>query len=175
MEEVPMKTTLLSCWIVLLLCSPVLADDASRRATALRILETTNVKESVDQVMDAMESMLSQQLSTMDLSVEGREAAARMQAEMMSFMAEAMTWEDLRDFMVDTYSELFTEQELLGLAEFYESDLGQKMIARQPEIMQRSMSWSQQAIQERMPELQRRIEAARRELAEEYGSGTNDG
>lgn len=170
-----MKTTLLSCLIVLLFCSPVLADDASRRATALRILETTNVRESVDQVMEAMESMLSQQLATMDLPAEGREAAARMQAELMSFMAEAMTWEDLRDFMVDTYSELFTEQELLELAEFYESDLGQKMIARQPEILQRSMSWSQQAIQERMPELQRRVEAARRELAEEYGSGKSDG
>ena len=54
------------------------------------------------------------------------------------------------------------------LADFYESELGQKVIERQPLILERSMMWSQQKVQERLPELMRRIDGAIRELRQQY-------
>ena len=64
--------------------------------------------------------------------------------------------------MARLYAEVFTEGELRELTAFYRTELGQKMLVRLPEIMQRLMAITQRRLQEMVPSLLERIRSKRR-------------
>lgn len=146
------------------------ADDASHRQAALRLLEVSQARGVLDQMLDSMDTVIEQQFEALDLSEEGREAVEQRRSEMHAWLTEALDWESMSEFLVATYVELFTESELEELGDFYASPLGQKMIQTMPAIMQRSMQWGAMRVQQVMPELERRMQTMSSELEEEYGS-----
>jgi hypothetical protein len=56
------------------------------------------------------------------------------------------------------YAELFSEDELKGLIEFYNSDLGKKFSEKQPDLMRRSMELSMGRMQNAMPQIMQKIQ-----------------
>lgn len=163
-----MQQLILSSLVALALSSVAVADEASHREAALRVLEASQVKKSLEQIQGMFEGMLSQQMGTVEVPPEGKAELEAMQAEMSSLMSDLLTWEELSEFTVTTYVEFFSEEELNELTDFYKSELGQKLIERQPEIMQKSMQWAQTKVQERMPEFLKRLEEATAELREQF-------
>ena len=59
------------------------------------------------------------------------------------FMAEVNP-DELVDLIIPVYRKHLTEEDIIALNEFYQSDVGKKLIARQPAIMQESMLAGQQ-------------------------------
>lgn len=57
-------------------------------------------------------------------------------------MVDAFEFEmdDLMDMLVPIYRKHFTAEDIAGLIRFYESPLGRKLIERQPDMVQESMS-----------------------------------
>jgi hypothetical protein len=146
----------------------VLADEASHRATALELLEVTNTRKMLDQVMTSIEGMMGQQFASLDLPPEGKEAAEKVQKEMMAWFSEFFVWEQMQGLYVDIYMDVFTEAELQELIEFYQSPLGQKLLTKMPELMQQSMQKTQAMLQQKMPEFQQRLRKTVSELEEKY-------
>lgn len=143
--------------------------DAEHRAAAQRLLQVTEAKKMMDQVLDSMDGMLDQSFSSLELNPDGVEAARQAQDEMMAWVRDFLAWEELEPMYVELYAKVFTTEEILGIIEFYESPLGQKMLAKMPELMTESMSMMQSRITEKMPELQRRIEQSVERLKLDYG------
>jgi hypothetical protein len=153
---------------VLFLIRPLCADEVSHRKAAAKLLETTNVQQMLEQVRTSVEATMAQQLKTLNLPEEGRAAAAKAQQEMMAWFSEVFNWQKTKDAYVEIYVETFTEDELNELIAFNQSTLGQKVLKKMPEIMQRSMETTQQVIRETEPEFQRRLRKIILELEQKY-------
>lgn len=77
--------------------------------------------------------------------------------------------DDLTNSLIPIYSREYTQDNLNGLIAFYQSPLGRKVVATQPEILQASSAvsqqWSRQILQELIPEI-RREQAAKKAHAQ---------
>lgn len=84
---------------------------------------------------------------------------------MRDFMEKALDWDELRDDYVRMYAQIYNEQELRQLREFYQTPLGQRLLATLPEVAARSSEISNERLQKFLPEMQQRI--MERMMAEE--------
>jgi hypothetical protein len=153
---------------VFFLIAPLCADEVSHRKAAAKLLETTNVPEMLEQVKASVEATMAQQLKTLNLPEEGRAAAAKAQQEMMAWFCDLFSWKRTQDMYVEIYVETFTEDELNQLIAFNQSPLGQKVLKKMPEIMQRSITQTHQLLLETEPEIQRRLRRITQELEQKY-------
>lgn len=124
----------------------------SHLAAARELLEVTNAQAMMEQSMQAARNMLAPD------SVQ-RKALAEFDQLIDQILAEHFSWTVLEPEFVQLYVEVFTEAELRELTAFYRTDLGQKMLLRMPEVMQRSMAITQARLQEALPQLMQRIQA----------------
>ena len=107
---------------------------------------------------ESTESMLQLQLQQMP-------EIAPFEDVMRSFLREHVSWEALRDDLVQIYAESFTETELRDILAFYQTETGQKAIRLMPDLMARGMALGQQAVVEHQAELEARIQARANKLS----------
>jgi len=69
----------------------------------------------------------------------------------------------MKEDIIAIYVQVFSEDELKGLLEFYKGPVGQSAINKMPVAMQQSMA----VMQKRMPELQQKMKKISEELAQE--------
>jgi uncharacterized protein len=147
----------------LLACSASLADEASHREAAIRVLEIT--KSDV-----AMKSGFQAMIDPIIASMRQRgmpEAAAQEVKEVFSkWFAEEIKWEDLKPKVADVYVQQFTEQELKELYAFYQTPTGQKAIEKLPIVMQQGALIGREYAQNKSQSLQTKL----KEIAEKYAS-----
>jgi hypothetical protein len=79
---------------------------------------------------------------------------------LQDFYREQMSWSALEPEYTRVYLELFTEPEVRELVAFYQSPLGQKMLAKMPLLMAKSSELATRRIQAAMPQLMQRLQAA---------------
>jgi hypothetical protein len=77
-----------------------------------------------------------------------------LQTKIMDAMFAELKPETLRADFAKVYSDVFTKDELSGLADFYGTPAGQAMTAKQPEIQQKIMEIMQPRIMAAMPKVQ---------------------
>jgi hypothetical protein len=70
--------------------------------------------------------------------------------------------EEMKVDVASAYAEVFSEDELRGIIEFYQSPLGAKLLEHMPELSQKSVQISQDRMKSMMPEF--------KQLGEEYGA-----
>jgi uncharacterized protein len=75
-----------------------------------------------------------------------------------------MAWEKVKNQYLDLYTSVFTEEETKGLVDFYKSDLGKKVTAKMPELMQQSMTVARTYMQGVVPKLEELTEEMRVEF-----------
>jgi len=86
-------------------------------------------------------------------------------------IAEVLDCETMKKETAAIYADLFSANELQSLLDFYNSDIGQKFNARQPDLMRRSMELSMGRMQKAMPAImqkvqQEKIEALKKDTVE---------
>ena len=106
------------------------ADSAGKMAAISRLLDATGAVQMGKQIID--QTFALQQQSNPDVP-----------ADVWVEVRSELSLEDFRPTMIEIYDRHFTAAEIDGLLAFYESDLGQRLIAKQPEILQESMSAGQ--------------------------------
>ena len=138
--------------LVVALGSPAAAQEAapSHRAAVRRLMEVTRVRESLEQ---GAESMLRAQM-------QQAPQLARYETVLRDFYREEMSWAVLEPEFTRLYLEVFTEAELRELIAFYESALGQRLIAKMPLVMAKSNQLTSARLQGAMPRLMARLQAA---------------
>ena len=144
------------------------AGTETHREAVLELLEVTNAEQMVDQMLNSIEGMMNQQFAAMNLPEEGVIQAQKLGDEMTDWLRSVLIWDDVKEMYVDLYVDVFTEQEIHELVDFYRSPLGQKLQEKMPALMQKSMQLGQQLAMAKMPELQAKMQAAIAELQSEY-------
>lgn len=144
------------------------ADELSRRAAALKLLEVSRAAEMIETVYDSMQPQFEAMAEQIGIDEAQRPIFDRHMARVFEVLREELNWEKMEPYMIDAYAEVYTEDELLGLVEFYESPLGQKFMAKMPEMMSVTMEMTQSMMsgfygrfEELQAELMAEIEASK--------------
>jgi uncharacterized protein len=150
-EEVIMKTiTILSILLSVALIQNVYADEVSHRKLTEEFLLIQNMDKQNEEIFKQMKQMQMSSVGNMD----GAEEIKFNQAKMWDLMAEEMGWEKLKNDYIDIYIDIFSEEELQGLINFYKSPIGMKLVEKQPELLKSIMLMSQKHSMQLMPKLQ---------------------
>ena len=156
--------------MLLALSSQASADESSRKAAAVKLLEVSRAAEMIETMYDSMQPQFEAMAEQIGIDEEQRPIFDRHLARVFDVLREELNWQKMEPYMIDAYAEVYTEQELLGLVEFYESPLGQKFMEKMPEMMAVSMEMTQSMmggfyarLEELQAELMADLEAAKAE------------
>ena len=130
---------------------------------AIELMEITRMDGMVEQTTDMMIASFANLSRQMGISNAEQPIFDRYNARVIALIESRMSWDQMEPGMVDAYVQVFSEDEIDQMIEFYASPVGQKMIASQPELMQKAAAMSQDMLKDVMPELQQ----IQREMSEE--------
>ena len=115
---------------------------------------------NVQQQMEAMQQQQFQQLlANPSFTAAQRQQVEQIQQQTAQFMRQALAWPMVRKIYLEQYKQHFSREDVLAMAEFYESDAGQRMLDKTPELMAGTMAAIQQQLAPEMARLQRELEA----------------
>ena len=138
---------------------PARADVTDGRAIVEEILHLTKADEMVQTMRDEMKKLMAAQLESLEFEGKGTaEFREEFEGIFSSFFTDDL-WERMRDPMIDVYLKVYSTQELAELRDFYKSPLGQKLIAKLPEVMRESMKAGQELMQDLIPQIEAKVKA----------------
>lgn len=126
-----------------------------------QLLGLMDVEKNIQQSLEMVKKMQMEQLKSMAPQGQDSAKVQEMQSKIMNLVAEEMSWEKMRADYVAIYAETFTEEELRGMVEFYQSPVGRKLIEKTPELMRRSMMITQKQMADMMPKVEAAVREAR--------------
>lgn len=128
-----------------------------------RLLAASRAQNMLDAMLPQMEAMQAQQFSQLtreqSFTPEQKQRLQRIQQRTSQTLREALSWSQLRPMYVDLYKQSFTKEDVLAMAEFYESPAGQSLLDKTPALMQNLMVAIQQKMNPLLASLQKDLEA----------------
>lgn len=164
-----MRRVLLLALLSFFSTAAIAATDSHREA-AKALLDASESERIVDSVYGQMDAMLANLSEQLNVPPEQQEILDRYNRRIIALIREEMSWAKMEPFMLDTYVQLFSEEELNQLTGFYLSPIGQKFIERMPKVMEASTRYTQQMVEGYMPKLL----AIQQELRQEIVRSTRD-
>jgi len=143
--------------------STLLADEASHREAANRILEVTKAEKAMQ---GGFEAMIDPLVSSMKQRGMPEAAALEVKEAFKQWFTTEIKWEDIKPKMVDIYVQQFTEPELKDLYAFYQSPTGQKAIEKLPIVTKQGALIGSEYAQAKQQSLQAKL----KEIAEKYAA-----
>ena len=141
-----MKKTLLS--IAFALITPVAMAAQPSDESIRELLQVTDARQLMEGAMAQTDQMIK---ATMEQSLQGKEVSAEyrkiledMQTQMVAVLNEDLGWSSMEPMFVEIYQKSFTQSEVDGMLEFYQSDAGKAVTAKMPLVMQNTMMLLQQ-------------------------------
>jgi hypothetical protein len=145
----------------------VIAQQQSQVEEAKKLLMLMNADAIFEQTYKEVDAQISRLADQYGISDEQRPAFDRYMDEMKAVMKEELSWEKLEPEMVNVYVQVYSEEELRELNEFYSSPLGRKFIEKMPVLMKATMQMTQSMIQRMIP----RLDEIQERMAAEFGKG----
>lgn len=143
----------------------VQADSASHAANAERLLTLTNAQHLATPVYAQVQQMFAKGFAEAKAAENQRVVLERYQAKANATLDKAIGWDQLKPSLVKLYMEEFTESELKQMVDFYQSDLGRKMLSRLPELNHRSAQMAQNRLEGIAPEVNKLLDEMVLELS----------
>ena len=162
----------LSFLLIFAFCLPLTAhaDEASKRAKVHEMLDLLHVDRLMAQVMDsAMRQVttITNQMLGKNLNDEQKASLEDFQKQIFETVNAHVGWKAMEPDYVDLYAQTYTEDELDAIIAFYKTPAGMSMIAKTPELSQKSMTLVQQKMVSLQPQIQQMVEDFARKAAAE--------
>lgn len=148
-----MQKLLLILFTSLYISSNALAK-TGQRATVEALLLASGADQMVNSMYDQMDVAMITMSRQLDIKDAEREGFEQHMKNVNQLLRDEMSWENLRDPMIDLYMAHYTEQELQDMLAFYESETGQAMVRKMPEVIAASMQITQGMMGDIMPKIQ---------------------
>jgi len=146
----------LACAPATLLAAPPSEADINRLLSASRA--QTMMDTLLPQILQMQQQQIEQFAAQRPLDARQQDQLRRIQARSSEAVRQVASWQQLRPMYVDLYKQTFTREEVLAMAEFYESPAGQGLLDKTPALMQNVMAAMQQRMQPVMQALASDIE-----------------
>lgn len=155
--------------LVALLCLvPLRAQTTPPSDESLReLLEVTHSRDVLDQmkaqIHALMQSAHDQALADREHSPEAEAVLTRMRDRVTELLQREIDWAVIEPIYIKIYAESLTQEEVDGMIAFYRTPVGQSVIAKLPNLVQRSMA----SVQARMSPLMQKLQAIEHETTRE--------
>jgi hypothetical protein len=163
-----LKSLTLLVLITVALSFGVAAKEDPHRAAVEELLVLIKQDQLIEQMYPQMKQLAMQQLRQADIPAEQSPLIEKYLDQLFVAMQEEMSWDKMKDELVQLYMSVYTEQEIRDLITFYRSSTGQKMIEKIPLLMEQSIVITQKHTQAMMPKIQKIIQ----EMITEIGEST---
>lgn len=163
-----MKTLARTSAALLLACAlgaPAFASP-STPASVQRLVKVMEVERTLQGVMVNMDKSILDSARKQGLAPPDLAIAEKYAKRVGDALREEMKVEEFQARMVDIYGRIFSEEEVLGLTAFYESAVGQALLAKTPELVHESSKATQEILGRAMPRVQALIVEMQNEMRE---------
>lgn len=133
-------------------------ESEAKRAEAEKLLGLFNLDKTYDQTIRQAVGMATNMLDAQKMSEPERARAVQAIEASVNVTLEKFSWARMKAMFVDIYSEVLSLEELRGLVAFYESPVGRKFIAKQPELTAAAMRQMQTLLRDILPQIQQEVE-----------------
>jgi len=134
--------------------------EPAKRETIEQVLKATDAPAMLDYAYAQMEQMVQANQTNPNDALSQQQ-----QREMQQLFRSEMSWSQLEEPIIAVYAQVFSEDEMQSILDFYQSPAGQKLVKRQPELVQQSMQMMQTLMQGMMPKIQAMAEKHAKERA----------
>ena len=148
---------------LLFLPTVLLAQTDSHIEAARELLLLTKAKEATEKAFEQVYPLVNSMTEHYPVPEAHRRLMTEDMQASLEFMKQELNWTVLEPRLVQVYVDVYTEDELRGLNDFYRSPLGQKFIEKTPEIMEASTKMTMEMFQEFIPKLEAMQEERRRQ------------
>lgn len=169
-----MKIMKFLAFLVLCFSTCAVAAEKASRESMEKLLELTDAAGLVDATTAQIGQMVEGIFKDMDVAESHRQAFDGYMRKVTGLMQEDMSWEKIKEPTIDIYTRNFSEAEISGLIEFYESDVGRSVLQKMPIVMQESMEISQKMVNDAIPKLHALIAEMQAELRAAHENTEND-
>ena len=140
------------------------ADSASHAAKAERFLELVNADRIAVPVYAQVQQMFAERFAQTQAPESKRALLESYQSKADAALEKAIGWKEVKPELVALYTEAFSEAELTQLNEFYESELGKKMLTQLPQLNARSAQVTQAKLESAVPQVNKLLAEMTAEL-----------
>lgn len=140
------------------------ADSASHAAKAERFLELVNADRIAVPVYAQVQQMFAERFAQTQAPESKRALLESYQSKADAALEKAIGWKEVKPELVALYTEAFSEAELTQLNEFYESELGKKMLTQLPQLNARSAQVTQTKLESAVPQVNKLLAEMTAEL-----------
>ena len=137
---------------------------SSHAAQAERFLELVNADRLSVPVYAQVQHMFAERFEQTQAPESKRALLERYQSKADAALDKAIGWERVKPNLVALYTDTFSEPELTRLNEFYESELGQKMLKQLPQLNARSAQVTQAKLESAVPQVNKLLAEMTAEL-----------
>ena len=143
------------CTAVLLVCAagPVMADAKSHAADAEKFLILAHADKLAVPVFAQVQQMFAQRFAQANVPESKKALLETYQAKANAALESALGWDKIKPDLVKLYTSNFSEAELKGLIEFYQSPLGKKVMEKMPALSAESAQMTQGRLEKAVPEV----------------------
>lgn len=151
----------LRCFVAMLFAGLALVAQAEppTDADVNRLLAASRAQTMLDSMMPQLEQMQREQFARLSaerqLTPAQQDKLQKMQARTRESLAQTLSWSQMRPMYVDLYKRTFSREDVLAMAEFYESPAGQSLLDKTPLLMRNVMEAIQQKMAPTMSSLQK--------------------
>lgn len=115
--------------------------------------------------------MMQNQITQTNVPEDAKPIISKYTKRTLELMQNEMSWDTLKDDMISVYVKVYTEKELIDIAEFYESTAGKKFTEKMPELTQQTMAMVQKKMVYLQPKLEQLAHEMRAEI-EQYSQNS---
>jgi uncharacterized protein len=158
-KEISMKRAACLLFVASIIgACPVRGDSISKARkvhemlAALRLEETTNRLEQAQETQ--IQTMSERQLAGVKLDDDQQKAFEEFRQKLVDLLRASASWKALEPDFIKLYSDAYSEEEIDGILAFYRTPAGRAMLAKTPELTERSIAISQQRMTELSPKIQ---------------------
>lgn len=153
-----MNTFRILCLLLLTASNCAFATPASE-ASIKELIAVTEAKKLIDgikgQVDTMMNNSLQQTLAGRAPTPEQQQAITKMKGRMVELIQNELSWEKYEQMYLRIYKDLFSEEEIAGMLDFYRTPAGQAVVRKLPLLTQKIMLETRSMMSSMMPQMQK--------------------
>jgi hypothetical protein len=137
-------------------------DAASKERKIQELLTIMHFEDTNRRMVQAEEVRIEnesrEQLTGVTLEPDQKESYDKFQRQVVNLLRESASWKVLEPDFIKLYADTYSEEEIDGILAFYHSPVGQAMLAKTPELTEKSIEISRHRMAALEPKIQRLVD-----------------
>ena len=135
-------------------------DEKAEQASAGKLLELLKMEETFEKNLEHAMEMSLILIEEQNLSGKKKREARSLIEASMQVTKKKFSWEKMKPFFIEIYTDMLTLEEIDGMIKFCKSPIGEAYIKKQPKLAAAVLKKIQKLTEKHMPEIQKEAAAS---------------